>query len=39
MLQNAPPALRSWGFFVTDIDKYTEKIERKSLTSEKNCKH
>ncbi len=32
---NVPPALCQAGIFITDVYKYTEKFERKNLTSEK----
>ncbi|ESU19458.1 hypothetical protein FEDK69T_31740 [Flavobacterium enshiense DK69] len=32
---NVPPALCQAGIFITDAYKYTEKFERKDLTSEK----
>ncbi|ESU20189.1 hypothetical protein FEDK69T_30420 [Flavobacterium enshiense DK69] len=35
MTANVPPALCQAGIFITDAYKYTEKFERKNLTSEK----
>ena len=36
MAYNVPPALRSGGIFITDVYKYTEKIERNSGMKRRN---